>query len=58
VVDERGDHYFFWVDWDATVGHSTLGTWKRIETSDRDHKSAEYRHARALVGLPPLVLAS
>src|SRR3954462_12593986 len=31
VVDERGDHYFFWVDWDIDAGSPTLGTWKRDE---------------------------
>jgi hypothetical protein len=54
VIDERGDHYFFWVDWDTAAGHATLGTWVREEPNGRDHASAEYRHARAMVGLPPV----
>jgi hypothetical protein len=58
VVDERGDHYFFWVDWDADAGQPILGTWERDEANPRDAASAEYRHARALVGLQPLVGAS
>src|SRR5689334_15994768 len=36
VVDERGDHYFFWVDWDAGADQPILGTWQREESSDRD----------------------
>lgn len=52
VLDERGDVYTFWVDWDADAGRAVLGIWRREEaaTSSR-RQSAEYRRARALVGL-------
>lgn len=51
VLDERGDLWAFWTAWDADVGRLALGTWERVEATDRAAESAEYRRARALVGL-------
>jgi hypothetical protein len=51
ALDERGDLYAFWVDWDAAAGRAVLGIWRQEEITARDHVSAEFRHARALVGL-------
>jgi hypothetical protein len=53
VLDERGDLWAFWTAWDADAGRLTLGTWERVESTDRDSESTEYRRARAQVGLAP-----
>jgi hypothetical protein len=50
VLDERGDFYAFWVDWDADAGRPFLGIWRREDAPDIS-ESAAYRRARALVGL-------
>jgi hypothetical protein len=51
VLDERGDFYAFWVDWDPDAGRPTLGIWRREDVTSHDRRSVEYRRARALVGL-------
>lgn len=51
VLDERGDLYAFWVDWDAASNRPVLGIWRREDAPAPDRASAEYRRAGALVGL-------
>lgn len=58
VLDEHGDLWSFWTAWNAAAEQPTLSIWRRTEASPRDYASDEYRRARAMVGLPPLVLAS
>jgi hypothetical protein len=58
VVDEQGRVYTFWTGWDDEHGRATFTTWERIEPEPALAKSREYRDARAMVGLPPPVLAS
>jgi hypothetical protein len=52
ALDDHGDLYAFWMDWDAAAGRPTLGIWRREEPSERTLGSDEYRRARALVGRP------
>ena len=54
VLDERGDLYAFWTDWDADAGQLVLRIWRREpldEVAERWRKSSTYRWARAQVGL-------
>ena len=58
VLDEHGALWTFWTKWDDAANRLTLGIWRREQDDPRRHRSDEYRRARALVGLPPLVLTS
>jgi hypothetical protein len=51
VIGEHGDLYAFWVDWDQASDRPVLGIWRREQESEHSRDSAEYRRARALVGL-------
>jgi len=60
VVDERGRHYFYWLDWDVGRAHLALTRWQELEPTEfadlRD--DPEYREARATAGLPTAELSS
>lgn len=52
VLNEDGQVYAFWYEWDAEHGVSVLGKWRPAKPRDQWLESREYREARAAVGLP------
>jgi hypothetical protein len=60
VVDERGRHYFYWLDWDVERAQLTLTRWQELQPSDFTdlQDDPEYREARAAAGLPTAELSS
>jgi hypothetical protein len=54
VVDERGRHYFYWLDWDAERAQLALTCWQELEPTEfaELEGDSEYRQARTAAGLP------
>ena len=54
VVDNRGRHYSFWLDWDVGRGSLALTRWQALERDEFKDlpDDPEYRRARAAAGLP------
>ena len=51
VIDQRGQVFAFWTGWDAARNTFTFESWERVEPEPFWQDIAEYREARASVGL-------
>lgn len=51
VIDERGRVFAFWTAWDAARNDVTFESWEEDEPEPFWAEIAEYRRARASVGL-------
>lgn len=51
AIDQAGRIFSFWTAWDAERGEATLETWEQTEAEPFWSGIAEYRQARAAVGL-------
>jgi hypothetical protein len=52
VIDEHGRVFSFWTAWDAEGERLTFSEWEQVEPRPHWERRAEYRRARAAVGLP------
>jgi hypothetical protein len=53
VIDELGQVYAFWTDWDAARRRPVFTTWEQVEPEPALLASREYQEARQAVGLAP-----
>ena len=51
VIDEHGRVFAFWLGWDDRLQESAFTEWEAVEPEPGWLQSAEYRQARAQVGL-------
>ncbi len=51
VIDEQGRVFAFWTGWDPARNAFTFESWERVEPEPFWQDIAEYREARASVGL-------
>jgi hypothetical protein len=51
VLDASGRVFSFWTGWDAGRGQKILAEWEEVSVEPHWRRSAEYRRARAAVGL-------
>ncbi len=51
VIDAHGRIFSFWTGWDVEHETPTFGEWDAVDASPEWLESAEYRRARAAVGL-------
>ena len=60
VVDERGRHYFYWLDWDVGQAQLALTRWEDLKPTEFAdlQNDPEYRKARAAAGLPTAELSA
>jgi hypothetical protein len=51
VIDDRGSVHSFWLGWSAELGQPVLTAWDEERPEASWLQSAEYRSARAAIGL-------
>ena len=52
LVDRSGNHYLFWLGWDAEREAPALTRWNDVQAQVHWRDNEEYRSARKEVGLP------